>query len=498
MRILLLEDYSTGSQKTFRTLERLGFDVLVLTSLVDVEKRLEKQPDIDAILLDITRKDNSGFDWFDKVRVLNRDLPVVVYTVHDDLPLSFEFIRKGAQDYFVKGSSDDESIGRCLRYAVERNRVVINQRNNEMRMKLVLEDSYDAFFSMDSQLNIIEWNAFAEQTFGWRKNEIEGKSLDNIVPHHLRKQFLQNIRAYFAAQEGNFLKTSREIIAEHRSGQRFAAEFGVFRIESAGECVFYGFLRDITKEKSSKHELERMVHERTEELIRSNEELRQFAKIASHDLQEPLRTVEGFAKLLVKGTRGKLEGDQIEFIDFILDGIKRMQHLIHAILVHSQVDASASINQITNCNLVVQDVLEDLHSSIEQATASFEIDSLPAVAVERSQMHQLFRNLIHNALKYRSKNSPLISVTAKSADQQCLFSISDNGIGIEHKYAEKIFDMFSRLHSKEEYPGTGMGLAICKRIVTCHGGTIWVESAIGKGSSFMFTLPVGRKKEKKK
>jgi len=488
MRILVMEDCRTAAQITCGKLFRLGFDAFAAPTMTQVAERLN-QPGIDAILMDISRSDCIGLDSFDQLQALDTSLPIVVFSVHDDHAVALEFVRKGAQDYLIKGVTGDKSLGRCLEYAIERNRVRQAQRSAEECTRSVLEKSYDAFITMDSDWHITEWNGLAEKTFGWKRQEMVGQSFSRIIPHHLQKQFLSNIKTYFGKREGSFFKTSREIVVEHRSGKTFPVEIGIFKIDKDGESLFSAVVRDISKAKKSNEELELLVHERTEKLSQSNLELRQFAKIASHDLQEPLRAVQGFANLLAEGTKGQLDKDCTEFLEFILDGTERMKHLIQSILVHSQLNAAASINQATDCNSVVQEVVNDLRASIDETDTSLEIDILPEVAVERSQMVQLFQNLISNAIKYRSASPPLIDISSERSGHQWLFSVRDNSIGIEPQYADRIFDMFARLHSKGKYLGTGIGLAICKRIVTSHGGNIWVESKLGQGCIFMFTLP---------
>lgn len=497
MRILVMEDTPSGATESCALLERLGYEIAERRPFAGAAIA-ELDLCVDAVLIDISDTECSGLESFARLQELNKSQCIVVQSVHAEHQVALGFIRNGAQDYIVRGSEIEESLALRLHYGSERNRVALDQRLREERMKLVLEDSYDAFISMDARLEITDWNKQAERTFGWQKADVLNRSIACITPQHLRKQFLKNIEAYFDGEQGSFLKTSREIVAQHSSGKLFAAEFGIYRLEEDLERSFFGFLRDISKEKQTKRELERLVEKRTEELKRSNNELGQFAKIASHDLQEPLRAIEGFALLLAKGTKGNLSADCIEFLDFIIDGTKRMKELTQSILVHSQISAKSSIGQYTSCNAVLQEVLDDMHGLIEESGATFEIEYLPNVAVEKSQMVQLFQNLISNSIKYRGKMPPVISIRSKNAMRQWVFSVQDNGIGIEPQYAENIFDMFSRLHTKEEYPGTGMGLAICKQIVNSHGGRIWLESELGEGSNFMFTLPAVKEKRNEK
>ncbi len=236
--------------------------------------------------------------------------------------------------------------------------------------------------------------------------------------------------------------------------------------------------------------LEKLVQERTLKLTQSNEELRQFAKIASHDLQEPLRCVEGFVDLLREKTADKMEPVCLEYMDFIVDGAQRMRHLISSVLRHSQIkNDEDGTNYDTNSNQVLQEVIANLGDLIEDSRTTFETTRLPCVSVEHSQLSQLFQNLISNSIKYRRRDAPHIRISAERSADMWLFSFHDNGIGIDAAYAGKIFDMFSRLHAKTKYPGSGIGLAICKRIVTSNGGSIWVESKPDHGSIFLFTLP---------
>lgn len=450
----------------------------------------------DAILIEGLQSP-CDMSFFRTVQQASAELPIVVLSDHSDPAIAVEFIRNGAQDYLIQGLVSDGSLARCLEYAVERNHLALARHANEMRTQEVLEHAYDAFITTDSLLHVTEWNAAAERAFGWTRAEMLGQSLARIIPRHLQRQFMRNIREYFHNRDSNFLRPSREIIAERRTGQTFPAEFGIFRIDTGSTRAFCAFVRDITTFKRSKEELEQTVYERTERLLRSNEELYQFAKVASHDLQEPLRAVQGFAQLLALSGKGKLDSDSLEFIDYILDGVRRMTELIQSILVHASLTNGDPVGQRTDCNTVMDEVLADLRPAIDETRATFDIEILPDVAVEYSQMVQLFRNLIGNAIKYRGPEAPSISIGARKTMGKWLVSVCDNGIGIEPQYADKIFDMFSRLHSRGQYPGTGIGLAICKKIVTSHGGNIWVESSLGQGSIFMFTLPAIKEKRTK-
>jgi signal transduction histidine kinase len=236
--------------------------------------------------------------------------------------------------------------------------------------------------------------------------------------------------------------------------------------------------------------LEQRVRDRTAELARSNAELEQFAYVASHDLQEPLRMVASYTQLLARRYKGKLDADADEFITYAVDGAMRMQGLINDLLAYSRLGREEILREPTDTRRIVDAALANLRAAVAETGAIVRLEGLPVVPADPKQLVQLFQNLIGNALKYRGDDrSPLVLVRALAADGEWLFTIEDNGIGIDPQFAERIFVIFQRLHSHKDYPGTGIGLAICKKIVERHGGRIWVESTPGAGSRFHFTIP---------
>jgi two-component system, sensor histidine kinase and response regulator len=240
----------------------------------------------------------------------------------------------------------------------------------------------------------------------------------------------------------------------------------------------------------------REEHRRTQaELARSNRDLEQFAYVASHDLQEPLRMVAAYTQLLAERYQGKLDENADKYIRYAVDGALRMQTLIQDLLAFSRVGRKERELQLTACQTVVDTALKNLATAIQESAAQVEYGDLPAVMADASQLVQLFQNLIGNAIKFRGAEPPVIRIAAEKKNREWLFAVSDNGIGIAPEHAELVFVIFKRLHTRAEYPGSGIGLSICKKIVEQHGGRIWVESQPGQGCTFRFTLPEEKRTE---
>ena len=245
--------------------------------------------------------------------------------------------------------------------------------------------------------------------------------------------------------------------------------------------------RDISERRKHEKKIDRLV----EALERSNRELEQIAYVASHDLQEPLRKVVSFIELFAGKYQGKIDEKADSYIAYIVDGGTRMSRLINDLLIYSRAVANKAEFKLIDCNTVMETVLSDMEFTLAEKKAAVTFDSLPRVSGDETQMRQLFQNLISNAVKYQKMGEPaVLHVSAVRTGSEWHLSFKDNGIGIEPEYFDKIFVLFQRLHTRMDYPGTGIGLAVCKKIVENHGGRIWVESEFEKGSTFYFSLPV--------
>jgi PAS domain S-box-containing protein len=318
-----------------------------------------------------------------------------------------------------------------------------------------------------------------------------------IVQDAARDMYVRSeLRALYKKQleSNNILKGLEfEVYRKDRSKIWISVNVRVVR-DSSGSVLYYeGTAEDITSRKLAEERMQTLnsdLERKAQELARSNSELQQFAYAASHDLQEPLRMISSYLDLVSKRYKGRLDRDADEFIHFAVDGAKRMKGLIDDLLAYSRVGRSEDMRGVYDCNGIVRQALQNLDLSMRESNAKVECKNLPEVFGSGPQLILLFQNLLGNAVKFKGPQPLVICVSAKQSGLEWLFEVRDNGIGIDMQYSERIFRIFQRLHGREVYPGTGMGLAICKKVVESHGGRIWVEAAPGRGSSFFFTLPL--------
>lgn len=345
----------------------------------------------------------------------------------------------------------------------------------------VLKGNVEAIVITDSHGNI-EWanNTFSTLT-GYAKADALEKTLGFLFAGG--QDVYETMRPKL--DEANHHEAETRI--RRKDGTEFPAEVTLSSVRSDADMITHHVLEfsDITEFRYAREELIR----RTEELSRSNKELEQFAYVASHDLQEPLRMVASYTQLIAQRYRGKLDTDADEFIAYAVDGATRMQAIINDLLTLSRVSTRNTAFSRADAKLALDKALANLRLVIAETGATIICDSLPALNADGSQLTQLFQNLVGNAIKFRGSNPPRIEIGAEQQDGEWVFHVRDNGIGIAPEYFERIFLMFQRLHTKKEYPGTGIGLTICKKVVERHGGRIWIESEPGKGTTFYFTIP---------
>lgn len=354
---------------------------------------------------------------------------------------------------------------------------------SEEKYRKIVEEAGDVVYSSDYKGYFTYINPMSKKITGYMENELIGKHFSEIID----PEWKDKVAKFYKEQFDNKIREtlfSFPIIT--KSGEKKWVEQTVIQ-QRVGDKItgHQAIVRDITYRKK----IEEEIKQKSEELVRSNLELEQFAYVASHDLQEPLRTISNFVELLEKTQCGKSDNDATNYFNFILNATSRMQNLIKDLLAYSRVGKSITFSMV-DCNTILKDVLAGMDASIKESNAKITSDILPKIKGNDIQLKQVFQNLISNSIKFRKKNSVLeIKITVEEKATEYLFAVKDNGIGIEEKNISKLFVLFQRLHPETEYPGTGIGLATSKKIVLLHGGKIWVESKLGEGSTFYFTLP---------
>jgi PAS domain S-box-containing protein len=351
----------------------------------------------------------------------------------------------------------------------------------------LLESAPDGVVIVDVAGLIQIVNRQTEVLFGYPRADLLGRPVEVLMPLRLRDGHVLLRESYTHDPRTRPMGSGLQLFGRRQDGTEFPVEISLSPMTTeSGSTLIIGNVRDVTARVAADAQLRAAAAE----LERSNAELEQFAYVASHDLQEPLRMVTSFTQLLSRRYAGKLDADADEFIGYAVDGSLRMQELINDLLTYSRVGTRALTLQAVDTAELVDQVLGDLSRAIQDAHGTVARGDLPMVRGDLTQLRQLFQNLIANAVKFhRPGVPPEVCVAASPSGGKWQFSVSDNGIGIERQYLERIFVLFQRLHSRAEYPGTGIGLAICKKIVERHGGEIQVRSEFGHGTTFLFTLP---------
>ena len=504
MKILLVDDNPENLVSLEASLESLGQTLVLARSGMEALRYL-LDDDFAAILLDVKMPDMDGFQTAELIRARKRSrhTPILFLTGYKNDEHLFRGYDLGAVDFLFK-----PIVPEILRSKVgvfvelSRNTALLREqadvlRKAEQKFRSLLEAAPDAMIisAEDGRISLV--NSQVEIMFGFRREELIGGNMRLLVPGW-------SAHAADASGVAALWQGQMELWARRKNGLQFPVEISLSPLQTEEGLLVTTAIRDVTQRRRAEDAirelnltLEQRVAERTQELLRSNEALRQsnddlnqFAYAASHDLQEPLRMVSLYSQMLQRRYGDRLGAEADEFISYVVGGAKRMEQLLRDLLAYSQTGSSSEgpIHPV-DCASALQKVLLNLQAAVDQNRASITWDPLPVVHAHEIRMVQLFQNLVGNAIKYRSAEPPNIHVSAERREDDCVFSVQDNGIGIDPEYAQEVFRIFRRLHG-QAYPGTGIGLAICQRIVERYGGRIWVESTLGSGSRFCFTLPL--------
>jgi len=509
IKILLVDDTPENLVSLEAALSSLGEDLVLANSGKEALRYL-LEDDFAAILLDVRMPEMDGFETAELIRSRprSRQTPILFLTGYRNEEHLFRGYDLGAVDFLFKPIVPEvlrskvavfvelsRSNAKLQEQADALRRQAEALQKTEQKFRSLLEAAPDAMVVCRKDGEIVMVNSQTEILFNCQRDRLISRNIRALVPnweYHFRPEWDES-----GGSEAQPVARGIELHAFPEGRSSFQAEFSFSPLNTEEGLVVTCSIRDISERKKTEerirelnNNLEERVLERTEALMRSNEELQQFAYIASHDLQEPLRTVSIYAQLLAKRYRGELAGDADQFIEYIVEGSERMEKLIHDLLDFSRVDARATdAFTRTSCDEALNDAIRSLQPLLEESGAVLTREPLPWVLGDSIQLARLFQNLLVNSVKYRKEEPPRIHIAAKSENGEHLISVRDNGIGIEPQYAEKVFGIFRCLQPRDKTSGSGMGLAICRKIVSRHEGRIWVESALGNGATFCFTLP---------
>jgi PAS domain S-box-containing protein len=496
IKVLLVEDSPAQALMMRGVLEKVEKPQIELSHAERLSTAFERlsQESPDVILLDLFLPDSKGLDSFTKLHARAPETPIVIVSWLEDEEVAVKTVQQGAQDYLVKGRVDGDLLVRSLRYAIGRKRA----EQAMARLAAIVESSDDAILSVTTEGAVVSWNSAAERIYGYKAEEIIGRPISVIFPPDRAEE----VRSLLEKLKWGRGFQNFEILCLKKNSKPFFASLTLSPMKDPdGEVrLISSIVRDVSERKMSEAKLQILAGE----LEQKNQELQQFVYVASHDLREPLRTMASYTQLLARRYKEKLDADANDFIGYVVNAAARMQALIDDLLTYSRLGRQTKSPVLTDFEAVLHEVVENLSTTIGESGAVVTHDPLPTLSAEATEMTQLYQNLIANALKFHGKDPPRVHISAQERQRprdgnlggpnsqpetEWLFSVRDNGIGIDPKNAGRIFMIFQRLHTQEEYPGTGIGLAICKKIVEQNGGRIWVESEPGKGTTFYFTIP---------
>jgi PAS domain S-box-containing protein len=513
-RLLLVDDEPANLLALEAVLDGLARELVRAGSGADALRRLLAQ-DFAVILLDVRMPGMDGFETAKRIRARERSrhTPIIFLTARagDDFPVS-EAYGLGAVDYLVKPLVPEivrAKVAALVELSVQKEQA---RRQAEL-LRLLIEGTGDyAIFMLDPQGRVVTWSAAAERIKGYRAEEIIGQHFSRFYPPEAVERGWPAEELRRAEAEGRFEYEGWRL---RRDGSRYWANVAIAPLrDPAGRLVgFSKISRDLTERKRAEEEvrshrdrlaranelLRAEVDERkraedrlrrtAEDLARSNRDLEQFAYVASHDLQEPVRMVSLHAQLLQRHYHSLLDARGNQYLTRVIDGARHMQALIKDLLAYARAGTVAKGPETVDSGAAFDRAVAHLVEAIRESGAEVSRGDLPPVRGDGTQLVQLFQNLIGNAIKFRAGQPPRVRADAEPDDGFWRFQVRDNGIGIDPRYHDRLFVIFQRLHGRKEYPGTGIGLAICKRIVERQGGRIWLQSTPGQGTSFFFTFP---------
>lgn len=388
----------------------------------------------------------------------------------------------------TRSEADDRESTELRRRVSQLERRDLELRRAEARFRGLLEAAPDAIVIADADGRIALVNAQAEALFGYRREEMTGQSIDLLLPERLRGGHVEHRRRYQRDPRTRPMGAGFDLLARRKDGSEFPVEISLSPLKTDEGALIISIVRDVTEQRRGAHAL-RTQQTLLEEKIR---EMDDFTHVVSHDLKEPLRGIEAFAGFLLEDYGPRLDDQGKRYLTFLKQSAVRMKDLIHDLLVLTALSRKEAAIQPVDLNRVVAQAQRDLAFAIREKGAEVRIASpMPTVVCDAVRIGEVFKNLMSNAVKFNTSTPAIVDIACRDEAATWVCSVADNGIGIDPRYHERIFDLFERLNPQEEFEGTGAGLAICKKVVEAGGGRIWVESRPGEGSTFFFTIPGG-------
>ena len=423
----------------------------------------------------------AGSAWTFMTRVSSSRLAAIKWDAAQPFLIIAAFLLPAAA---VAAAAFGHQFARRREAELKRIEAESNARSEKLA-SLIIESSPHSEIVVDGNGRIVRLNSATEELFGYQREELLGQKVEMLIPTRSRESHARLRRRFNPPDWSAYAKgKGRDLVARRKDGSEVFVEVGLGQMWVHGQRHIIASISDVTQRKLAEAELKASA----ERLARSNADLEQFAYAASHDLQEPLRSIGGMLQLLQSRYNSKLDDKGGSFIDHAVKGAERMQHLIDDLLTYSRAGRDAEIRQV-DCNETMSEVVQALGARIRDTGARVTWKGLPTIASNPSLLFQLFQNLVANAIKFHDEAAPVVTVSAEDIGAGgWRFAVADNGIGIEAKFASDVFKVFRRLHTRKAYEGTGIGLALCRRIVEQHGGRIWVEPRAGGGSTFRFEL----------
>jgi len=488
VRVLLIEDDEDDYILTRDWLRSAGGDRYKLEWAGSYDKGLAalKEDRYDICLLDYRLGGRTGLELLEEARLGRLETPAtILLTGQGDINVDLEAMEAGVADYLVKGEITRDALERAVRYAVNQARILHALNRSETHFRSVVENVLDLITIYERDGTIRYQSPSVNELFGFAP---EQTSISQIIPRIHRDDMPAILAAFDDAMEHPGNPVSVEFRIKDQLGiWRCLESIGRNLLQEPGMSAFLVTSRDTTIRRQAEDDLKQTARK----LERSNAELRRFAYVASHDLKEPLRAISGYVQLLERRYRNHLDEEANEFIQYTVDATVQMNRLINDLLDYSRLESTDLHRDTIDCNTVVARAIANLKGAIDASSTEVRPGVLPnRVWADRVKLLQVFQNLLGNAVKFHREGSPAkVEIAAAEDPQNWIFSVRDNGIGIEPEDIRRIMGLFKRLHDNSEYPGTGIGLAICRKAVEQHGGKIWVESKPGEGSTFSFSLP---------